>query len=160
MLSCKRSSVLYIDDLGDYMDGFNGLTTRGGHKLPQNMTNEEAFDTGLKAKLMLVDLLSKEYEYITFNNVCNDNHSASFGYTVNSAFKQICDVKYNNVEVVNHLKFMSHYTVGNHAFVITHGKDDRHMKYGFKPILDAKQVYKIDQFLKNEGVYRKAKYIV
>ena len=159
MLSCKRSSVLYIDDLGDYMDGFNGMTTRGGHKLPQNMTNEEAFDTGLKAKLMLVDLLSKEYEFITFNNVCNDNHSASFGYTVNSAFKQICDVKYNNVEVVNHLKFMSHYVVGNHAFVITHGKDDRHMKYGFKPILDAKQVYKIDQFLKNEGIYREAKYI-
>ena len=158
-LENKKSDVIYIDELGDYLDGFNGLTTRGGHKLPQNMTNEEVFDLGLKCKLKLAEELSKHYKYVIFNNVNNDNHSSSFSYTVNSAFKHIVDVKYDNVEVHNHLKFMSHYTVGDHCFILTHGKDDRHMKYGFKPILDAKQVYKIDQFLKNEGIYRKAKYI-
>jgi hypothetical protein len=159
MLKNKKSDVLYIDDLGDYMDGFDGLTTRGGHKLPQNMTNHDAFDNGLKAKIMLVDELSKHYEYITVNNVNNDNHSASFGYTVNSAFKQICDVKYDNVEVHNHKSFLSYYFVGNHCFVITHGKDAKHMKFGFKPQLDHKTTYKIDQFLKNEKIYKKAEFI-
>ncbi len=36
---------IIVCDLGDSMDGLNGETTRGGHKLPQNMSNTEAFDT-------------------------------------------------------------------------------------------------------------------
>jgi len=158
-LACKTSDVLYVDELGDYMDGFNALTTRGGHHLPQNMTNEEAFDLGLSIKLHLASTFSQHYKYVVFNNINNDNHSSSFSYTVNSAFKHIVDVKHENVEIVNHKKFMSYYVVGDHCFVITHGKDDRHMKYGFKPVLDSKQIYKIDQFLKNEGIYKLAKHI-
>jgi len=158
-LEYKSSDVLYVDELGDYMDGFNSLTTRGGHHLPQNMTNEEAFDLGLRIKVHLATTFSQHYKYVVFNNINNDNHSSSFSYTVNSAFKHIVDVKHGNVEVINHKKFMSYYVVGDHCFVITHGKDDRHMKYGFKPVLDSKQIYKIDQFLKNENIYSLAKYI-
>lgn len=159
MINNKKSDILYIDELGDFMDGYNGQTTRGGHSLPQNMSNEEAFDTGLKAKLKLVELLQEHYNYIVFNNINVDNHSASFSYTVNSAFKMICDIKYNNVIVHNHRKFLNYYFVGDHCFIITHGKDDKHMKYGFKPVLDMKTVYKLNQFIKHEEINRKAKYI-
>jgi hypothetical protein len=158
-LQCKSSDIIYIDELGDYMDGYNSMTTRGGHHLPQNMTNEEAFDLGLRIKLHLAASFSEHYKYVVFNNINNDNHSSSFSYTVNSAFKHVVDAKYTNVEVHNHKKFLSYYVVGDHCFVITHGKDDRHMKYGFKPVLDSKQIYKIDQFLKNEGIYKLAKHI-
>jgi len=43
VLSQRNSDVLVIDDLGDLVDGFNGKTARGGHDLPQNMTNAEMF---------------------------------------------------------------------------------------------------------------------
>lgn len=155
----KKSDVLIVDDLGDFMDGWDGETVRKGHKLPQNMTNEEAFDVGLSVKVMMANELSRHWKHITFNNVCEDNHSGSFGYVVNSAFKHICDIKMSNVEVVNHQKFMSHYMVGRHAIVITHGKDARNLKFGFKPQIDSKQIEKIDQFLKNEGIYKKADFI-
>lgn len=145
----KTSDTLIIDELGDFMDGWDAETTRKGHKLPQNMTNEEAFDTGIKAKILLVELLSKEYKFIYCNNICEDNHAGSFGYVVNSAFKQIVDHKFNNVEITNHQKFINHYIIGKHAFIITHGKDSRNLKFGFKPILDPRTTEKISQYIRH-----------
>ena len=155
----KTSNVIVVDELGDYMDGYNGQTTRGGHSLPQNMSNEQSFDNGLTAKMMVAKELSNHWEYVTFNNICEDNHAGSFGYIVNSAFKSLCEVSFNNVEVVNHQKFMSHYFIGKHCHVISHGKDSRNLKFGFKPMLDSKQIEKIDQYLKNEKIYGKSEYI-
>lgn len=145
----KSGDTLIIDELGDFMDGWDGETTRKGHKLPQNMTNEEAFDTGLKAKLLLVGLLSESYEYIYCNNICEDNHAGSFGYIVNSAFKQVVDHKFTNIDVINHQRFINHYIIGNHGFVITHGKDSRNLKFGFKPVLDPRTSEKISQYIRH-----------
>jgi hypothetical protein len=155
----KTSNTIIVDELGDYMDGYNAQTTRGGHHLPQNMTNEECFDSGLTAKMILVKELSKHWEYVVFNNICEDNHAGSFGYIVNSAFKSLCEVSFNNVEVNNFQKFINHYFIGSHCHVITHGKDSRNLKFGFKPHLDPKQIEKIDQYLKNEKIYNKAEFI-
>jgi hypothetical protein len=155
----KTSNTIIVDELGDYMDGYNAQTTRGGHALPQNMTNEECFDSGLTAKMILVKELSKHWEYVIFNNICEDNHAGSFGYIVNSAFKSLCEVSFNNVEVNNFQKFINHYFIGSHCHVITHGKDSRNLKFGFKPHLDPKQIEKIDQYLKNEKIYNKAEFI-
>jgi hypothetical protein len=155
----KTSNTIIVDELGDYMDGYNAQTTRGGHHLPQNMTNEECFDSGLTAKMILVKELSKHWDYVVFNNICEDNHAGSFGYIVNSAFKSLCEVSFNNVEVNNFQKFINHYFIGSHCHVITHGKDSRNLKFGFKPHLDPKQIEKIDQYLKNEKIYNKAEFI-
>lgn len=155
----KQSDIIYIDELGDYMDGWDGETTRKGHKLPQNMTNQECFDAGVRIKVMLADLLAKEYKYVIFNNICEDNHSGDFGYVVNSAFKSIIDHKYSNVEVNNMKKFINWYNIGEHCFVLTHGKDSRNLKFGFKPQLDPKSIEKIDQFLKHNDIYKTAKHI-
>ena len=156
----QSSSVLVIDELGDFLDGYNQQTTRGGHALPQNMSNEEAFDVALEFKMALIDGLVNHYESIMINNICNDNHAGSFGYFVNKAFKDICSVKYPNVEVNNYTKFINHYYIDNTCFVITHGKDDSSLKFGFKPHLDAKGIEKIDQYLKQNDVYKHANKIV
>lgn len=155
----KRSNILFVDELGDYMDGWDAYTTRGGHKLPQNMTNEKAFDVGVRAKVKMAKVFAQHWDAVIFNNICEDNHSGSFGYIVNSAFKGIVDATLENVTVYNHRKFLNNYFIGKHCFVITHGKDSRNLKFGFKPHLDPKQVEKIDQYLKNEDIYKKAEFI-
>lgn len=155
----KQSDILYIDELGDYMDGWDGETTRGGHKLPQNMSNEVAFDYGLKAKVLLIDILQSEFKHIVCNNICEDNHSGAFGYVVNSAFKNVIEHKYSNVEVHNHRKFLNFYKIQDRMIVLTHGKDARNLKFGFKPQLDPRQIEKIDQFLKNYSIYNNCNYI-
>jgi hypothetical protein len=157
----KESNVLYVDDLGDLLDGFNAQTTRGGHSLPQNMTNEECFDAALEFKLELLYGLVDNYDTIHFNNICNDNHSGSFGYFVNESFKQIAEIQFKDkVTVTNHRKFINHYFVGDICFLISHGKDDKSLKFGFKPQLDLKGADKIDQYCKQYEIYKTAKLII
>ena len=160
VLENQQSNELYIDDLGDFLDGWDGQTVRKGHSLPQNMDNEKAFDVAVSFKVRLLSSLVWAYDTITMNNVCEDNHAGSFGYVVNSAVKQIMEIKHPNcIKVLNHRKFIAHYIVGNHAFVISHGKDSKNLKFGFKPVLDTKQIEKIDQYLKHNGIYKDAEYI-
>lgn len=151
----KKSNTLIIQDLGDYLDGFDGFTTRGGHKLPQNMDNQGMFDIGLKFKIALVDNLMPYFDKIQFVNICNDNHAGSFGYVVNSAFKAYIELKYpNNIEVINQRKFIDHYIVKNRCFILTHGKDDKSLKFGFKPILDSPQIEKIKNYIDEYRLYQ------
>lgn len=160
ILKEKNTNTLYIDDLGDLLDGFNAQTTRRGHDLPQNMTNTEAFDTALEFKMYLADHLTAHYEKVVFNNICNDNHAGDFGYFANEAYKNIAETKYNNVEVTNYRQFINHYFVNDICFILTHGKDDKHLKFGFKPQLKTDALEKIDQYIKHNEIYQKAKLIV
>lgn len=159
-LKVQDSNILYVDDLGDLLDGFNAQTTRGGHHLPQNMTNEQCFDAALEFKLKILYGLVNNYEYIYFNNICNDNHSGAFGYFVNESFKQIAEIQFKNVKVINHRKFINHYFINDICFIISHGKDDKSLKFGFKPHLDLKGADKIDQYCKQNEIYKTAKLII
>jgi len=159
-IQTQKSTSLYIDELGDFMDGFNAQTTRGGHSLPQNMTNEQAFDCALEFKMIIIDKLIHYYDRIVCNNICNDNHAGAFGYFVNKAFEDIVSIKYPEVQVNNHRKFINHYFVNDICFLITHGKDDKTLKFGFKPSLDSKGLEKIDQYCKQNKIYKTAELII
>lgn len=159
VLEHRRSETLLIDELGDFMDGWDGETVRKGHKLPQNMDNELAFDTGLKFKLALIDNLVPFYKKIICHNICNDNHSGSFGYVVNSALKSVIDIRYENVEIINIRRFIDHYFYDRHCFIITHGKDGKNLKFGFKPILDTKQIEKIKNYIDEHRILLKSDYV-
>lgn len=146
-ISEKTSNKLIIFDLGDFMDGWDGQTVRKGHVLPQNMSNEEAFDAGLRFKVDMIDMLSEHYQDIDVINICDDNHAGSFGYVVNSAFKSVIDNRYDHVNVINQRKFIDYYVYGKKVFVATHGKDGSNLKFGFKPKLDPVQIEKIENYL-------------
>jgi len=154
----QKSNTLYIDDLGDFFDGFDGKTVRREHDLPQNMGNQEAFDLGFSFKRRMIESLLMFYDKIICHNVCESNHSASFDYIVNSAIKTYMEACHKGrVEVYNHRKFIEHYNVGKYAFILSHGKDSKNLKFGFKPHLDAIQELKInnyidEHFLLQEGV--------
>ena len=160
LLTNKCSDVLIVDELGDLLDGYNEKTTRGGHSLPQNMSNEEAFDCALDFKILLLDLLTPHYLELYFNNICNDNHAGSFGYFVNKAFKEIAELKYKDVYVRNYRQFINHYYYNNICFVISHGKDDKALKFGFKPQLDTKNIEKIDQYCKHNKIYQNCELVI
>lgn len=150
----KKSKTLVIDDLGDFMDGLGGQTTRKGHLLPQNMTDAEAFDLALEFKISLVDSLVEDFDVIVCNDITCDNHSAVFSYFVSTATKKILEQRYPNKVFVNTIKrFMHHYSIGKHTFVIFHGKDDLDLKFGYKPQLDAVQIEKLDQYCKEHKLY-------
>lgn len=140
---------VHVIDLGDYLDGWNGLTTRGGHGLPQNMSNRKAFKVGVKFK---VELYNKLQYLLGCNlvayNVCNDNHSSDFAFVVNETVKQVSELSNQNIEVNNLQRFISHYTYGKHCFILCHGKDEAHMKFGLKPKLDPVAKEKIMEYIR------------
>jgi len=148
----RKAKVLYIDDLGDTLDGFNAQTARGGHHLPQNMDNQKAFDVALRFKIKMVQSLVPYYDSIICHNVTEDNHGASFCYTLNSAFKTAIEMMLPNVKVVNFRKFIEYYKVGKYTFILSHGKDSKSLKFGFKPKLDKIQENKIDNYLDRNGL--------
>jgi hypothetical protein len=94
--------TIFIDDLGDGLDGYDGFTTRGGHKLQQNMSNNEAWKTYVDGKLtMLVNIINlngaANYE---FRNVANCNHSGDFGWTANMAIKMALELMFPNIFLI------------------------------------------------------------
>jgi len=153
----KKSNILHIDELGDFVDGWDGETTRKGHKLPQNMDNQGQFDIGFKFKIYLIEGVVGYYDKVICHDICEDNHAGAFGYVVNSAFKSYIELKYpNNVTVTNQRKFIDHYfATPKHCFPLTHGKDSKSLKFGFKPILDKAQENKIDNYIKEYYLLQK-----
>ena len=156
----QESKVLYISDLGDFLDGFNGNTTRGGHSLPQNMSNQEAFDVGFMFKVRLLEALAPHYELIVMRNVCNDNHAGDFAYFVNHAVKSYINTQLKNVQIINQTSFIDWELVGNYCFVSTHGKDTHNLKHSFKAKIDPNQVNKIVGYLNQQQLLNKGYEII
>lgn len=150
----QKSDSIVVDDLGDLMDGWNGQTARKEHHLPQNMDNQKAFDVALKFKWAIYQRICELYKNVRFNNINLDNHSAAFGYVVNSAFKTMVGIVDKKTIVANPRRFINHYCMGDYVFLISHGKDDKNMKFGFKPQLDKPQMEKIDNYIDNHYLLR------
>lgn len=151
----QKSKTLIINDLGDFLDGYNNQTTRGGHRLPQNMSTNDAFDCALEFKIKLVKSLAPYFDKIKFINICNDNHAGHFAYITNSAFKLYIETALKNIEVINQRKFLDYYIIENRCFVLTHGKDTHNMKFGFKPKADPATINKVMGYFNQIGILNK-----
>lgn len=144
---------VFIIDLGDKMDGYDGYTTRGGHKLPQNMSNREAFEVAVKAEKNFIDALMESdtaNNYHVYQNA-NSNHGGDFDYMVNRAIEIYTNTKYPQVETRIFEKFIEHLQYGNHLFMFTHGKDDADMKHGLPLHLNDK----VENYLRKYLMYNR-----
>lgn len=155
ILAKKKSNTLYIDMLGDLLDGYGGKTSRGGHDLVQNMDSRLQFKNGLLFLRYIMENLVDKYETIEFHLVANDNHSGAFGSNLCHAFKEIAKLQFN-IDVECYESFLDVYYWKNKAFVLSHGKDDIHSKWGMPVVPKPDHVAYIDQWLKNNKVYQKA----
>jgi hypothetical protein len=146
-----RFDLLIILDLGDGLDGWDGLTTRGGHKLEQNMSNQEAFKTFVEGKLMLIENCIKGgiANEVLVANVCNDNHSGSFASIANMTIKMLLNRTYGEDSIKFHIleRFMEHIEYGVHTYILTHGKDSKHMFKGLPLELNDKAITFINDYI-------------
>jgi hypothetical protein len=123
---------IFIIDLGDKMDGLDGYTTRGGHKLPQNMNNRQSFEIAVSAEKEFIDAVIQSdcaNNYHVYQNA-NSNHGGDFDYMVNRALEIYINTKYPQVQTRIFEKFIEHINYGEHCILLTHGKDDADMKHG------------------------------
>lgn len=154
VLKYKTSDVLYIDNLGDYLDGYEGQTTRGGHSLDQNMSTEKQFTVGIDWFVRLIEILVRHYDFIYIRNITNDNHAGNFGLICGVSIKKIVELKFRNVEFVNQKAFIDHYQIGRHIYLLCHGKDRHLMKYAFSAIPNKDNIHKIENYISNQRLDR------
>lgn len=139
---------IYICDLGDAIDGWNGYTTRGGHKLPQNMSNKEVFETYVEEHKIFFDSLfqsgfASNYKVVTQTN---DNHGGDFSYISAKALQYYIEGRYD-AEVILMEKYLEHFEYGNHIFIFTHGKDNEDRKFGLPLQLNDKTEIFINKYI-------------
>lgn len=151
--------LLLLDDLGDREDGWNGYTTRGGHQLPQNMTNSEVFDVLVDTNVKLIESLveANVANKIILRNVSNSNHSGDFAHIVNKAIQKIVNRLYSTeiVEVDILKKFIEYRVYGDHCFLLSHGKDTTNQKFGMPLKLDHKTINFINEYIEHYDINSK-----
>ena len=132
--------TLFIVNLGDELDGFNKQTTRGGHAL-ESLSNKEQFNIYTSARKIFYDTImtSSLFQEVNIININNSNHSGNdYSYIVNKALEFYLDARYDNITIINQDKFIDSYVWGDHSILLTHGKDEKYMKFGFPLNLNEK----------------------
>lgn len=146
-----KFDILIIDDLGDGLDGWDGMTTRGGHKLDQNMSNEQMFKVFVEGKLSLIEncINANIADKVIVRNVASDNHSGSFASIANMTIEMILNKVYSKNDVSFYIltKFMEHFVYGDHTFILTHGKDPKYMFRGLPYELNDKSISFINDYI-------------
>lgn len=146
-------SKIVVADYGDFMDGLDGQTTRKGHLLDQNMSNEEAFKVGTRFKIELAKELAQFGVPLEFYSVTNDNHSGSFSEIVNYHVQQVLSYILPEVKYIYFKDFISHYFINDWCFICTHGKDSKHMKFGFNTKPDDKSKTHINAYIDKHNLH-------
>lgn len=146
---------LTICNLGDTLDGFSELTTRGGHKIPQNMTNKEAIKTYLSVNAELWDSIVGTGNISSLNlvNVENSNHGGlGWDAAANIALEAYLSTKYKSNIVVHSLEdIVGTVCIGTHYLHLTHGKDEKYMKRNLPLHLDFKTEIFFKEYLDKNG---------
>lgn len=144
--------VMY--DLGDPLDGQDQQTTRGGHKLPQNMTDREQIDCFIEVTIKTMETvmqadIANKYKLML---VSNDNHTGSFGYGALLAIKHYLELRFANCEVVVSKQLLDHVTFGDHTYIYGHGKDEKDMRGGMPLNLNDKTEGYINDYIDRKQI--------
>ena len=153
----KFGNIVVID-LGDMIDGMNGETTRGGHKLPQNMNNREVYELFMDTEL---DFISSIYKHSNANlsrySVGDSNHGGDFEWILNRSIERVLNSQYPEIDIYTGNKFIEHFFIDDHCFLICHGKDSEDMKHPLPKNLDDKTEKLIKSYIEHKGI--KSKFI-
>ena len=122
---------IVIADLGDSIDQYNKETTRGGHLLPNNMTDKEMSHLYLDCMEYffknIKDLVNAT-NYVYFS-VGESNHSGNFGWALNLALSYKLQQSGWKTYVSDYP--IDDFTINNMKFICTHGKDNQNQAKQF-----------------------------
>lgn len=140
---------------GDIADGQNGYTTRGGHKLPQNMKSREQLTWSKDWVLYLLDgITSQTSAKVRVIFVANSNHGGGVLYfATGSIVAAVAPYRYDGqVEFLIQEAFIESHEVGGFSILVTHGYDEQYMKRGWPRFLQKAQMDFIETFIRYRGV--------
>lgn len=143
---------LIIGNLGDSIDGLNGLTTRGGHILPQNMDIKEVFNTYISyhAGFLTALLNANVCENLYYVAVSDTNHGGDIEYICHKSLQYMMMNTPVKFDIMTN--FMEHFIIGNNCFIFTHGKDKTDRKRNMPLVLNDNVENFIKQYIDINGL--------
>lgn len=138
-----------VVNLGDCIDGFNGQTTRGGHHLPQNMSNKDQWKNYIDLMVGMFKSLSEEETVhdISFYSVDGGNHDGDVGFGANDALALYLSLMNPDIQSYVSEYFMDAIDIEGHDFIFTHGKDARDMFKGLPLTINDKAENMLNEFI-------------
>ncbi len=148
--NCDNVTILM---LGDGIDGLSKQTVRGGHKLPQDMNNQEQILNLTTAFQTLFDILATkvnngEINSFDFESVYESNHSGDMDYVVGKFLEMWLSVKYPSVDCNISTNIWGAFNLNGVDFYYTHGKDAENSKFGLPMNLNEKTELYLTHILK------------
>ena len=155
----QKMKKLFIMDLGDALDGFNGKTTNGlkgisSHTLPQQLNNREQFDLYVEVNKRFFDRLValEPAEEIYFIATSNSNHGGDFDYMAMKTVEMYLNNKYPFIKTYVTEKFLDHFIFDGNAIIFSHGKDSEDRKRGLPLTLDPKTEVFISDYIQENNL--------
>jgi hypothetical protein len=144
---------IVICNLGDSLDGYNRQTGRGGHDLPQNMTNKEQ----VKAFLNVMHTFITKINSIPHNNlyyyaVGDSNHGCDFEHTAQLALSALLTQLGIKSKVFD--SFIGSFKIKDEFYVISHGKDSIDMFKNWPLTINDKTENYINKWLDDNNIFR------
>ena len=147
--------TIIVVDLGDTVDGMNGKTTRGEHLLPQNMSNREVFYTFMDVELEFMEVIRNQTKAEVVRYTMGDsNHGGDFEWMCHKSLEYALR-KETDIKIYTGDKFIEHFFVGDHCFMICHGKDSEDMKFPLPKTLNDKTENWIKSYMDAKGITSK-----
>ena len=142
---------IYINLLGDNLDGMDQQTARRDHIMPQNMDNKEQFDTFIKVMTWFIGCMTELSNEVIIMSVPEGNHDGDYGYVATYALKAVVENQFDIIFDLSN-KFISHYNIDKEVYIICHGKDARFMKAPLPKTLNDKTDIWIRDYLDSENL--------
>jgi len=152
---------IVVCNVGDSLDGFNNETTRGGHYLPQNMTNKEQFTNYIQLMVDFFASLSTcgQFTTIQYYVVPGGNHDGDFGFFANKALEGRLYQLNASIKTVVFEKFIESFEVDGHTFILCHGKDEKDMFKNYPLVLNDKIENQIVEYLDYKKITGKIHFV-
>lgn len=138
--------------MGDIIDSVNNQTSRGGHTLPSSMTTREMFETFIEGGKSFFNALNSHpfVGAIRYYSVAEDNHTGSVNSLIMRAFEIWLNAQYPEIITQVFTKTQELFEVGDHKFLILHGKDAKNQFKGHPLVLTPKtESFFMNWFLSN-----------
>ena len=156
----KSFDNIIVVDLGDSVDQYNKETTRGGHLLPNNMTDKEMSHLYLDCMGYFFETLnnitkaSKYYYY----SIGESNHSGNFGWALNLALSYKLKQQGWETYVSNYP--IDDFTIDNYTFLYTHGKDNTNQSRQFPLTLNPQTELYFANYIAEKHLYNNHIFVV
>lgn len=152
---------IIICNLGDALDGYNAMTTRGGHSLPQSLDNKEQFNFYIDIMTGFFTSLSQSslFDKISYYSVVGGNHDGDFGYFANKTLEALLHKIDPKISAKVFDQFIDEFTCDKHTFILCHGKDDKDMFKNMPLTINDKMENKINEYIYEKDIRGKIHFV-